>query len=233
MLTQVKVCGICRAEDAQLAVELGASAIGFVFWRSSPRYVAPEQARAITAGLPDGVLAVGVFVDQPAEEVIEIARTVRLDAIQLHGSERVEDFGGLRQRVIKAVGVGGAFDASVVDALPETVTVLLDAHDPVRRGGTGRTIDWTIAAAIADRRDTILSGGLNASNVAEAVSRVRPHMIDVSSGVEAAPGRKDPAKLREFFSAIRLADLTAPAKATASPPEPRRRRKVSTTEASD
>ncbi len=233
MLTQVKVCGICRPEDAQLAVDLGASAIGFVFWPGSPRCIEPGRARAIAASLPDGVLAVGVFVDQPAEDVIEIARTVRLDAIQLHGSERVEDFGGLRQRVIKAVAVGEAFDPSVVDALPETVTVLLDAHDPIRRGGTGRTIDWTIAAAIAQRRDTILSGGLNPSNVAEAVSRVRPHMVDVSSGVEAAPGRKDQTKLRDFFSAIRMADLSASAKATASPPEPRRRRKVSTTEASE
>lgn len=202
MLTQVKVCGVCRPEDAQLAVDLGASAIGFVFWAKSPRYVEPARARAMAAALPNGVLAVGVFVDQPAEDVIEIARTVRLDAIQLHGNERVEDFGGLRQRVIKAVGVGETFDPSVVDALPETVTVLLDAHDPIRRGGTGRTIDWTLAAAIADRRATILSGGLNASNVAEAISRVRPHMVDVSSGVETAPRQKDHAKLRAFFSAV-------------------------------
>ncbi len=202
MLTQVKVCGICRPEDAELAVDLGASAIGFVFWPQSPRCVETAHARAMAAALPNGVLAVGVFVDQSAEDVIEIARTVRLDAIQLHGSERLEDFGGIRQRVIKALGVGATFDPSVVDALPESVTVLLDAHDPIRRGGTGRTIDWTVAAAVAQRRTTILSGGLNASNVAEAVARVRPHMVDVSSGVEAAPGRKDPAKLRDFFSAV-------------------------------
>ena len=208
MLTQVKVCGICRPEDAQRAVDLGASAIGFVFWRGSPRYVEPGRARAVAAALPDRVRAVGVFVDEPAENIIEIARIVRLDAIQLHGSERVDDFAGLTQHVIKAVAVGDAFDPAVVDALPETVTVLLDAHDPVRRGGTGRTIDWTVAAAIARRRQTILSGGLNASNVADAIARVRPQMVDGSSGVEAAPGRKDDAKLRDFFSAIRTADLT-------------------------
>jgi phosphoribosylanthranilate isomerase len=203
MLTRVKVCGICRPEDAQLAVELGASAIGFVFWPESPRYVEPDAARAIAATLPEGVLAVGVFVDQPPPDVVEIAGIVRLDAIQLHGTERVDDYAGTAQRIIKAVPVVEQFDAAVVDALPRSVTVLLDAHDPVRRGGTGRTIDWSVAAAIAERRQTILSGGLNPSNVTEAIARVRPYMVDVSSGVETMPGRKDETKMREFFAAIR------------------------------
>ena len=207
MLTRIKVCGISRPEDAQLAAELGASAIGFVFWPRSPRYIDAAHARAIASTLPDDVLAVGVFVDQDPAEIIEIAGAVPLDAIQLHGTEDVRTYVRMPQRIIKAVGVGDAFDRSVVDALPERVTVLLDAHDPIRRGGTGRTVDWTLAAAIAARRETILSGGLNASNVAEAITRVRPHMIDVSSGVESAPGQKDHAKLREFFSAIREADL--------------------------
>jgi phosphoribosylanthranilate isomerase len=203
MLTRVKVCGICRPEDAQLAVELGASAIGFVFWPESPRYVEPDAARVIAATLPEGVLAVGVFVDQPPPDVVEVAGIVRLDAIQLHGTERVEDYAGTAQRIIKAVPVGEQFDASVVDAMPRSVTVLLDAHDPIRRGGTGRTIDWSVAAAIAERRQTILSGGLNPSNVADAISRVRPHMVDVSSGVETSPGCKDHTKMRDFFAAIR------------------------------
>lgn len=207
MLTRVKVCGICRAEDAQCAVELGAAAIGFVFWPQSPRYIDPDRARAIAAALPDGIVAVGVFVDQEPAEVIEIAGTVRLDAIQLHGTERVEEFAGMPQRIIKAVAVGETVDLSLVEGLPETVTVLLDAHDPVRRGGTGRTIDWAVASAIAGRRETILSGGLNAANVVEAISQVRPSMIDVSSGVEVFPGRKDDAKLREFFTAVHAADL--------------------------
>lgn len=201
-IPRVKVCGICRAQDAMLAVELGASAIGFVFWPGSPRYISPERARVIAAALPASVLTVGVFVDQAPAEVLAIARAVPLRAIQLHGNEHVAEFAAATSRVIKAVVVGDRFDLSQVDALPEGVTVLLDAHDPVRRGGTGRTIDWTVAAAVAGRRDTILSGGLNAGNVADAVSSVRPRMIDVSSGVESAPGEKDPAKLRAFFAAI-------------------------------
>ena len=207
MLTHVKICGICRAEDAQLAVALGASALGFIFWPRSPRYIDPERARAIAAGLPDAVTAVGVFVDQEPVNVMAIADTVPLDAIQLHGNEDVDAYAGISQRIIKAVGINEGFAPPLIDALPDGVTVLLDAHDPVRRGGTGRTIDWTVAAAVAARRNTILSGGLNVSNVADAIARVRPQMVDVSSGVEAAPGQKDHAKLREFFAAVRMADL--------------------------
>jgi phosphoribosylanthranilate isomerase len=199
---RVKVCGICRAEDAARAIDLGASAIGFVFWRDSPRFIEPDRARDIAASVPDHITIVGVFVDQPPEQVIDVARLVPLGAVQLHGTESIEDFARVNQPLIKAVPVTDPFDASTIDELPPFVTVLLDAHDPVRRGGTGRTIDWTVAAAVAARRKTILSGGLNAANVGEAIARVQPHMIDVSSGVESAPGRKDPDKLREFFAAI-------------------------------
>ena len=205
MLSGVKICGICRLEDARCAVALGASAIGFVFWPDSPRYVDPDRARSIAATLPDGVDAVGVFVNQPPAEVAEIAGIVRLDAIQLHGDERVEDYDGMPEAIIKAVAIADEVEPSLVERLPPGITVLLDAHDPIRRGGTGRTIDWTIAAAIAGRRNTILSGGLDPSNVAEAIARVRPTMVDVSSGVEAAPGRKDRDKLRDFFRAVQSA----------------------------
>lgn len=198
----VKVCGICRVEDAEYAIGLGASAIGFVFWPGSPRYIEPVRARAIAATLPPHITAVGVFVDQPADHVIEVARLVPLGAVQLHGAESIEDFARVTQPLIKAVPVTDRFDGSAVDGLPSDVTVLLDAHDPIRRGGTGRTIDWTVAAAVAARRRTILSGGLNAANVRDAIARVQPHMIDVSSGVESAPGRKDADKLREFFAAV-------------------------------
>lgn len=199
---RVKVCGIRRAEDALLAAELGAAAIGFVFWPGSRRYVSPEEAAAVAGAMPAHVLRVGVFVDQPPAEVGRIAERAGLQAVQLHGAEAAAGYAGLGLPLIKAVPVPEAFDPVSVDALPAEVTVLLDAHDPVRRGGTGRTIDWTVAAAVAARRLTILSGGLSADNVRAAVDRVRPYMIDVSSGVESAPGQKDPARLRAFFAAL-------------------------------
>ena len=202
---RVKVCGICRPEDAQLAVRLGASAIGFIFWPASPRYCDPARAKDIAAALPGHITTVGVFVDQPVGEVVEIADAVPLGAVQLHGGEAVEDFDRIRQPLIKAVAVTPSFVHDLVDRLPPEVTVLLDAHDPVRRGGTGRTIDWTTAAAVAARRRTILSGGLHAGNVREAIAQVNPHMIDVSSGVESAPGVKDAGKLQAFFAAVAAA----------------------------
>jgi phosphoribosylanthranilate isomerase len=202
MTPRVKVCGICRLEDAELAIALGASAIGFIFWPESPRYCEPERAQAIATRLPPHITVVGVFVDQPVQHVIQIATQVPLGAVQLHGNESIEDFDRVRQPLIKAIPVTTGLDLVTIDRLPDGVTVLLDAHDPIRRGGTGQTIDWTIAASIAARRRTILSGGLNAANVREAITEVQPHMIDVSSGVESAPGRKDAGKLEAFFAAV-------------------------------
>jgi phosphoribosylanthranilate isomerase len=198
----VKVCGMHRLEDAVLATELGASAVGFIFWPGSPRFIDPGTARTIAAALPPTVARVGVFVDQAPEFVRQVAASVTLSAIQLHGDESIGDYADLGVPLIKAIPVSDPFDASRIDALPEDVAVLLDAHDPERRGGTGRTIDWTVAAAMAARRRTILSGGLNPLNVADAVERVRPYMVDVSSGVESAPGVKDAIKLRAFFRAL-------------------------------
>jgi phosphoribosylanthranilate isomerase len=203
--TRVKICGICRAEDAAWAVELGASAIGFVFWPSSPRYIEPARARDIVAHFPPHVTAVGVFVDQPPAHVAEVAALVPLGAVQLHGTESIAAFADVAQPLIKAVPVTAEFDAARLSDIPSFVTVLLDAHDPIRRGGTGRTIDWRVAAEIARRRPTILSGGLTSTNVAEAIKQVRPHMVDVSSGVESAPGCKDSDKLKEFFAAVAAA----------------------------
>ena len=165
----VKVCGMRRVEDAVLAAELGASAVGFIFWPGSPRFIDASNARTIAAAVPPAVIRVGVFVDQAPEFVKEVAERVPLDAVQLHGDESSEDYADLGVPLIKAIAVSDPFDAAVIDAVPEDVTVLLDAHDPVRRGGTGRTIDWSVAAAMAARRRTILSGGLHPHNVAEAV----------------------------------------------------------------
>jgi phosphoribosylanthranilate isomerase len=202
-MTRVKICGIRRPEDARLAVALGADALGFIFWPKSPRFIDPRDAEPIAADLPPFVATVGVFVDQPAAYVADVARGLKLTAVQLHGHEQIEDYQQLPQRLIKAVAVGGETDAeSAVDALAPEVTVLLDAHDPVRRGGTGRTIDWSAAARCAAARPVILSGGLTADNVGDAIETVRPYAIDVSSGVEARPGVKDAARMRALFGAL-------------------------------
>ncbi len=198
----MKICGVTRASDAQLAAELGASAIGFIFWPQSPRFVEPDVAREIVAGLPPGVVPVGVFVDQPASQVRDIATRVGLGAVQLHGHESVEYAAALREPVIKAVSVREGFTAAALDVIPAAMTVLLDAHDPVTRGGTGRTIDWTLATAAAARRPLMLSGGLNPDNVRDAVRAVRPYGIDLSSGVESSPGVKDHDRLRALFDAL-------------------------------
>lgn len=203
-MIRTKICGIRRAEDALLAAELGAWALGFIFWPRSPRYVDPGQAGAIVGTLPPFVTPIGVFVNQPREEVLAIAEAVKLGAVQLHGDEAPSWYAAFPYRVIKAVpvGNGGADIAAALAAVPARATVLLDVHDPARRGGTGQTIDWTAAAAAARMRPVILSGGLNADNVRAAVEAVRPHAIDVSSGVEAEPGIKDPVKMRAFFSVL-------------------------------
>jgi phosphoribosylanthranilate isomerase len=204
-MIRVKICGVTTVEDARLAAELGASAIGLVFWPGSPRFIELKQAKAIVAALPPFVSAVGVFVDQQ-HEAERIAREVGLTAVQFHGDEPPGAYRAFPLRVIKAVSVRDASAREEAAMVPPAATVLLDAHDRVKRGGTGRVVDWSIAAMIARERPVILSGGLNPDNVADAVRTVAPYAIDVSSGVELAFGRKDPARLRELFSAIKAVE---------------------------
>jgi len=196
----VKICGITRLEDAEAAVRAGAGAVGFVFWPASPRWIDPFRAARIAAALPPFVTPVGVFVDQPADYVNGVATLVKLGAVQLHGNESPEYAAAVRHSIVKALPVGAA--APPVDLWPARVLPLLDAHDPVRRGGTGQAIDWSRAAAIAARRPVILAGGLTPENVVEAVQQVGPYGIDVSSGVESAPGRKDHGRIRALFAAL-------------------------------
>ena len=203
----VKICGIRRAEDARLAAELGAAAVGFVFWPDSPRFIDPYRARPIARELAPFITRVGVFVDQPMEYVRGVARLLNLGAVQLHGHESPQYMATLARagapQMIKSLAVTDAFQpAAAVASIPEAVTVLLDAHDPIKRGGTGRTIDWTLAAAAARLRPVMLSGGLKAENVAAAIAQVQPYAVDVSSGVESAPGVKDAGKMQALFSAI-------------------------------
>jgi len=199
----VKICGITSAEDADAAVEAGATSLGFVFWPKSPRFVDPRRAQAIVSSLPPFVVPVGVFVNQPAAHVKGVAALVRLGAVQLHGDEDVLYAAGMDCPVIKAVSIDGDEDgADRIDIWPRRTMLLLDVHDPVNRGGTGRTIDWSRAAPIAARRRTLLAGGLTPDNVAEAVAHVQPFGIDVSSGVERSPGVKDHARIRALFEAL-------------------------------
>jgi len=197
---KVKICGITRAQDAQLAASLGAWAVGFIFWPKSPRYIEPAQARAIADGLPPRVERVGVFVDESPDRVRAIAAAAGLTIVQLHGREARMDW-DLAVPMMKAVGLDNAGDEPVLHEWLD-VRVLLDAHDPDRRGGTGRTTDWTAASRIARMREIVLAGGLRPENVADAIARVRPWGIDVSSGVEDAPGVKNHERMRALFAAV-------------------------------
>jgi phosphoribosylanthranilate isomerase len=200
----IKICGITRGEDAQRAVECGANALGFIFWPKSPRFIDPFRARAIVASLPPFVTTVGVFVNQPADYVNGVASLAGLGAVQLHGDEDAAFAASIRRPVIKALAFGN--HGGDIDVWPARYTLLLDAHDPDQRGGTGRTIDWAGAASIAASRRAILSGGLRPENVSAAMSAVKPFGIDVSSGVEDAPGIKNHERLQALFEAIHAAN---------------------------
>lgn len=196
----VKVCGITRAADAQAAVAFGASAIGFIFWPTSPRFIEPEAARAIVKRLPPFVTPVGVFVDEPVDRVNRVADLVGLGVVQLHGDEQPDMLDGIHRPVVKALG---RVDAAAAARWPDRVVLLVDANDRVRRGGTGARADWEAAAALAAVRPVLLAGGITPANVAEAVRIVAPFGIDVSSGVEDAPGIKNVDRIRDLFDALR------------------------------
>jgi phosphoribosylanthranilate isomerase len=198
-----KICGITRLPDALHAVKSGATALGFVFWPGSPRCLEAEDARAIVASLPWAVTTVGVFVNESLDIIRHTVAVAGLNAVQLHGDELPSFAEGLAWPVFKAVTLAGAGPASL--EWSASTTFVLDAHDPVRRGGTGTTVDWQRAAGIARNRRLVLAGGLTPSNVAEAIREVEPFGVDVSSGVESAPGIKDPDKVRQFLSNARAA----------------------------
>jgi phosphoribosylanthranilate isomerase len=193
----VKICGITRQQDAEAAIDHGASAIGFIFWPSSPRFIDPYRARKIAKALPPFVSTVGVFVNQPREYINGVASLVPLSVVQLHGDETPDFASHLSRPVLKAVTRG---ESAAV--WPKPAMLLVDVHDPVKRGGTGRVVDWSMAAAIARERQIVLAGGLAPDNAAEAVAAVQPWGIDVSSGVEESPGIKDERRIAALFRAI-------------------------------
>ena len=198
-----KVCGLTRLTDALHAVKHGATAVGFVFWPKSPRFIAPELAAAIIRELPGTVMAIGVFVNQSIDEITRTAAQTGIAAIQLHGDEPPAYAPALPWPVLRATPLEEA-NGSMMDWPPDTL-ILLDVHDPVRRGGTGQTIDWSRAARIAAGRRVVLAGGLTPDNVGVAIETVRPYGVDVSSGVEEAPGVKDFAKVARFLENARAA----------------------------
>lgn len=195
---RVKICGITTVEDGLHAVRCGADALGLVFYAKSPRCVTAEQARQIVAALPPLVTTVGLFVNHPTQEITEVARFCGLDVLQLHGDETPEQCQLPPWRVIKALRVRN--QQSLDDFAAYRVSgMLLDAWQADSYGGTGHRFNWQLAVQAAQQRPIILAGGLTPSNVAEAVKTVRPYAVDVSSGVESAPGRKDPELVAAFI----------------------------------
>jgi phosphoribosylanthranilate isomerase len=204
---RVKICGLTSVEDALLAADAGADAIGLVFWERSPRAVSLDTARRIADALPPFVTRVGVFVNASREEMTCVADATGLDVLQLHGDEPVDDVRGLRRRAVKALRVDGAFSLDFVSPFVAAgCGVLLDSGSAAQPGGTGNVLDWTLARAVRERvPQLILAGGLTPENVGDAIRTVAPWAVDVSSGVERSPGRKDANKMHAFVEAVRRA----------------------------
>jgi phosphoribosylanthranilate isomerase len=194
---KVKICGITRLEDPLLAVRLGADALGFNFWPRSKRYLPPAEARAIVTRLPPFVAAVGVFVDPTRDEVLRAVDQSRIGLAQLHGDEPPALCVSLPVPVLKGIRVSDAHSLAQL-ASYEVQGFLLDSATPAY-GGSGVSCDWSLVAEVAAELPIVLAGGLSPENVAAAVRTVRPWAVDVASGVESAPGRKDPEKLRLFI----------------------------------
>ena len=205
-MTRVKICGITSAEDAAAAVDAGADALGLVFVPGTPRHVAPDLAAGILEAVPPLVATVGVFMDHPLEEVLRIVSVLGLHAVQLHGQEPAAYSRRIPVPVIRAVRVRDAASLRSLETYPAHA-FLLDAYVEGLPGGTGTPISLDLARQAKGRKPVILSGGLRPETVSQAVRLVRPYGVDVSSGVEASPGRKDHAKVREFIVNVRQADL--------------------------
>ena len=208
-MTKVKVCGITRGEDAEEAARLGAWALGMIFWPGSPRACTPQAAEEIGQALKRRTELAGVFVNATLDEVAALADRCSLTLLQLHGDEGPVYCREAARRtgckIMKAVRVRDAASVDGLRAFP-TDFHLLDAHVPGRRGGTGESFNWELARRHRGPAPLVLSGGLNAGNVGEAIAAVHPFAVDSASGTEASPGVKDPARLEAFFDAVQAAD---------------------------
>ena len=207
-MVRVKICGITNSADALAAIDAGANLLGFNFYEKSPRHITEAEAAKIRARLPMKIKAVGIFVNASPAEVTALRKSLKLDAVQLHGDETPDSVAQIARlmRVIKAFRVEPEFPLSTLDEYPEAFAFLFDAAHTGQYGGTGRTTDWDVARRAALNRRIILAGGLKVENVAAAVRIVRPYGIDVASGVESEPGKKDPGLLREFIQEVRRAE---------------------------
>ena len=202
-MTKIKICGITNIPDAVAATDLGVQYLGFNFYPKSPRYVDPVTAKSITTQNRKGMFNVGIFVNETPEHINEIVKTVNLDLVQLHGNFAPENIKQIRCEVIKAFQVK---DDSVLQEIPQYNAhfILLDTYHPELKGGTGESFDWEIAKeAIKLGKRTFLSGGLNPENVASAILNVHPYAVDICSGVEYSPGRKDIDKIKKLVDIVR------------------------------
>ena len=207
MPPKVKICGITNSQDADAAVEAGADALGFIFFSQSPRYIEPQIAQQLIAKLPPFVLPIGVFVNEEAETVRDIMDQCGLAVAQLHGDEPPTYCESLRRPVLKGIRLrdrGSFLSLAEYKGRAGVRGFLIDAFSESSYGGTGQTVDWSIAAEAAAAAPIVLAGGLTPENVQEAIHQVKPYGVDVSSGVEASPGTKDPAKIQAFIQAAKL-----------------------------
>lgn len=206
MRVRVKICGITRAEDAQRATELGADAVGMVFWNGSPRVLDLARAASIRQCIAPFVATVALFVNPDANEVRRVLDAVAPQWLQFHGDEEPSFCAQFGRPYLKAVKMRSGMDiAAEFSRYRDAGAMLLDSYDPIRVGGTGKVFDWSLFPGI-ERRPLVLAGGLDANNVAKAISRLRPFAVDVSSGVESRPGVKDPAKMERFMKAVAAAN---------------------------
>ena len=201
---KIKICGLTRVEDVQAAVEAGADAIGFVF-TASPRRISIDKAIELSTYVPGGVLRVGLFLDQDRSEIESVTGSVPLDILQFHGNETEQECDRFKLPWLKAVAMENAESVKQAEQnFPGAAGLLLDSHSKGKRGGSGKSFDWSFSRSI--EKPVWLAGGLNADNVTRAIQTVRPYAVDVSSGVESEPGIKDPTRLKAFVKAVRQAE---------------------------
>lgn len=202
--TRIKICGLTRSEDVQFAVSCGVDAIGFVF-APSPRRISAEVAARLAVEVPPGVLRVGLFLDQGRSEIEQVLAKVPLDILQFHGRETERQCDAFSLPWLKAVAMQDEYSVERAERnYPGATGLLLDSHQAGQRGGSGRVFDWSLVRSA--EKPLWLAGGLEESNVVQAIRAVRPYAVDVSSGVESAPGVKDAGKISRFIQAVRLAD---------------------------